>query len=329
MKTLLITISLLFSAHRAFAVDTTMAAFCQAPYDTVCGNSQQETDLRTQRIQAVEAALKKPALAAAFQAWKGNTEMPASFSENDFKNITPKKQRQRVTKTFLTELRNQLRRYLVENQIPTDLHIPEIKESLLRAIANSPEVPAEIREKMQAAVRETRVISITEVDEQMLASANRDIIEMYHGCDKDMFMDNAFATEMKKNQKVVIVCPGELIGSVEFAKAEGLPHGFEVGPLIMTLGHEMGHHFDFTVFPEAYPGLMQTLNKGDSYGSEITADIWGIKAFAIATANLNNSNYKTTLIRGAMNDLCGTPDDGEHPDGQFRVDVLAKGYLCK
>ena len=64
-----------------------MAAFCQAPYDTVCGNSQQETDLRTQRIQAVEAALKKPALAAAFQAWKGNTEMPASFSENDFKNI--------------------------------------------------------------------------------------------------------------------------------------------------------------------------------------------------------------------------------------------------
>ncbi len=305
-----------------------LTEFCQAPYKSVCGESQQETNLRTERIQRIEESLKKPALAAVQQLLGNSSDLPKDFDESDFKYITPKAKRKKAVKVFLAELRTQLRHYLTDNKIPSDLQVPAIKESLLKAIQSSQEISADIRQKMQQSVRETRIISITDVDTELLENTSRDVIEMYHGCSKNMFMDNAFATEMGQ-KKVVIICPGEIIGSVEFAKEEGLPAGYEIGPLIMTLGHELSHHFDFTVYPEAYNGLLQHLNKADSYGAEITADIWGLKAFAIATASLSNSPYRNTLTRGALNDLCGTSDDGEHPDGAFRMNVLASEYLCK
>jgi len=308
--------------------DAALKDFCQTPYQMVCGEGSAVARERMEHIQQIADEIKKPALAAAYEYLYDGDEMPPDFDENILKNIMPKAKRQKATKLFLAELRVQLRRYLEANNVPTDMEVPAIKGSLIRAIQNSNEIDGQTRDAMITSVQETRVMTIADINSEVLENSGHSVIEVYKGCSKNMFLDNAFATEIS-HQKVVVICPGEIIGSIEFAKAENLSVQARLGVLIMTLGHEISHHFDYRTYPQAYQNLMANLGTSSNYMSEISADAWGLKTFMVATNAIANTTTRATLLRGGMNDLCGTADDGEHPDGRFRIEKLAPVYLCK
>jgi hypothetical protein len=162
-----------------------------------------------------------------------------------------------------------------------------------------------------------------------------DIIAVYKNCSNQTFEDNAFATEIK-GEKVIIVCPGYIIGSIEFLKARKIDFKYSFYPMIMTIGHELGHHFDYTLYPDLYKNILDETSKNqdqlqskiEDYMSEITADIWGLRLLKEFTLNFGSSKTYADILAGNMNDLCFTKDDNVHPSGDYRLNTISMKYLC-
>jgi len=332
---LMVITALVVSGMRAQA--QTLAEFCASPYKAVCEH-QQNAKTREARIEKIEKRLTDRALDEAFEYLYGSKNRPDSFTVDDIMYMPGKMERKRAQRVFYASLRKQFREYLKQNRVPTDLNISEIKAHLSQAIELSREIPAENKAQMQHLLQEIRLIAFNDLDpEEEGALTVREINLIYKGCTKHHFVDNAFADSNKKGEKFVIICPGEIVGTIEFAKDYGIPREYQLVPLIMTLGHELSHHFDFSVMPEAYTSALKTVtdlkselkhSKVENYMGEVTADIWGVKTFVLATYNMT-PELQMTFVKGAVNDLCGTEDDGVHPSGQFRINRLLPPYLCR
>ncbi|MEK2645756.1 hypothetical protein [Bdellovibrio sp. BCCA] len=314
-----------------------LADFCGAPYKTVC-ERQQNAKTREARIEAIEKKLSDRALDETFEYLYDSKNRPSSFTLDDIMYMPKKTERKRALGVFYASLRKQFRVYLKQNHVPTDLGIAEIKSQLSQAIELSREIPNDNKAKMQELLQEIRLISFNDLDpDEDGAPTAADINKIYKGCTKNHFLDNAFADSNKKGEKFVIICPGEIVGSIEFSKDYEIPQKYQLVPLIMTLGHELSHHFDFSVMPEAYSATLKSVmaikdelkhNKIENYMGEITADLWGIKTFVVATQNME-SEFQVAFIKGAVNDLCSTEDDGIHPSGKFRINRLLPPYICR
>ncbi|WP_413942800.1 hypothetical protein [Bdellovibrio sp. HCB-162] len=325
---------LVFSVSGANA--DSLENFCSNPYKTVC-ERQQNAKTRTGRIEAIEKRLSDRALDETFEYLYGSKNRPSSFTLDDITYMPKKTQRRRALGVFYASLRQQFRAYLKQNHVPTDLGITELKSHLSRAIELSKEIPEENKAKMQDLLQQTRLIAFNDLDpDEEGALTTSDINKIYKGCTKNHFLDNAFADSNKKGEMFVIICPGEIVGSIEFSKDYEIPQKYQLVPLIMTLGHELSHHFDFSVMPEAYSTTLKSVmamkdelkhSKIENYMGEITADLWGIKSFVVATRNME-PEFQMAFIKGAVNDLCSTEDDGIHPSGEFRINRLLPPYIC-
>jgi hypothetical protein len=67
----------------------------------------------------------------------------------------------------------------------------------------------------------------------------------------------------------------------------------------------------------------------ENYMSEITADIWGLKVAKIIINKLGNERLQSKIYAGSLDDLCGAEDEGEHPDAEYRIQLLAGNFLCR
>jgi hypothetical protein len=306
--------------------------FCQSPLRFTCPDSAQAGKNREAKIDKIELDLKNIAFKNTVQSITDADLKSQLKTFEDIDELTPKRKRKSVEKIFYANLRMAFSAYLTKSHLQNNLGFDMIREALHIAIDNSKEIPSEYKTQMHNTLNETRLVTFqNNVEDDSL----QDVHALYKDCSKKSFVDNAFATELH-GQKVVMVCPGEIIGSIEYGNDFHFSDNLKLIPLVMTLGHELSHHFDWRILPDAYKSTLQTLAQKSSqlggplenYMSEITADMWGLKTTKILTDKITNENLRSLLFSGSLDDLCGTRDDGEHPSGKFRIEQLAENLLC-
>lgn len=307
--------------------------FCRNPLAFTCKAQSENEQTRQESINQIEESLKTNAFKDTLRDLQTIDPALQLNEYGDIDSITPKKRRSKIQKIFYSNVRVHFAQYLKENLMPADIGFGRIKDELSKLVTSDQSIPADTKNEIQATLSATQLISLnSEMNEDSMES----ILQVYKRCSKNNFEDNAFATEIK-SKKVVIVCPGEIIGSVEFIKSHKLNPKYSYVPLMMTLGHELSHHFDYRYYPDLYKGILSDLSAHqdqlsqapENFMSEVVADSWGLKATRKILESSANLPVYSTLLAGTMSDLCGTEDDGVHPSGDFRISFLAKKYLCE
>lgn len=310
--------------------------FCRKPYQMTCpgGNAHK---IREQKIARIEKELKLRAFQSMLDELEQDRELQDGILRSslrkfeDIDNIKPKRIRLGVEKLFYANLRKEFSQYITENNLPMDLGDEIVTEALHIAIEEASDISPVIKERMHSILNETRIVAFqNNVEDNTL----EDLHVLYKLCTKS-FEDNAFATTIRKN-KVVVICPGEMIGSIEFGNDFAASSKLKLMPLMVTLGHELSHHFDFRHYPSAYKQILEEMygyrdhfkKPVEKYMAEITADSWGLKVAAIVMKKIGDPMTRSQMYAGGLNDLCGSQDDGFHPSGEFRIEILARKYLC-
>jgi hypothetical protein len=182
--------------------------------------------------------------------------------------------------------------------------------------------------------------------------------EKQGGCGNDGLVDNAFAFTTSSGKRMVIVCPGLVMSAIK----GGSDSQSNFRNLIQTLAHEMGHHIDSRHAPALYAKLNQclatnyadglqigsqsslalkvgiykdpaqlNLKKTEEHSAESTADFWATEAIVSYmddyAAKLSTRD-KLGFLREAYGAFCGTGDEGIHPDGKYRINVLLRNSLA-
>jgi hypothetical protein len=309
--------------------------FCQNPYEMTCPGKDADK-VREKKIARIEKELKTEAfgeLKKALDDMNIDEDTKDSLKKfEDIDSVKPKKLRQAIEKIFYTKLRIVFSKYITENNLPINWGEDLVKEALQIAIENSEGITDVIKQRMHDIVNETRVIAFqNDVKDNTL----EDVHALYKLCSKS-FEDNAFATTIQK-QRAVVLCPGEMIGAIEYGNDFNLVQNLKLMPLVMTLGHEFSHHFDYRHYPSAYKDIYDKVAEQRSefkkpiekYMSEITADTWGLKVTKIIIGKISSPSLRSQMYAGALNDLCGSEDDGIHPSETFRIEKLGSEYLCQ
>lgn len=329
MKATLLTLTLLFLSS-AFAGTN---QFCQSPLEYTCSNAIVSGQRREFNINAIEEGIKNQAFNLMKRDLSDDQDISGLNNYNEIESLSPARKRKQAQKIFYLKIRILFGSYMAQNHVPSDLGVSYIKEALIREVNQSSNIPSNIKSQITSTINSTRLISFqSDIEESTIG----DVHALYSGCSKKNFVDNAFATEIHR-QKVVLVCPGEIIGTIEDLKEKNISAQYIPLALAMTLGHEFSHHFDYRYFPEIYSTLFQDISNhhGDlaqtpvGYMSEISADSWGLKTFKNLASYLSTSSLYSQLISSSLNDLCGSEDDGEHPTGDFRINYLATKFLCQ
>lgn len=310
--------------------------FCRNPYQMTCPGGNAD-EIRQQKIERIEKELKARAFQSMLEELEDNGELEDGILRStlkkfeDIDNVKPKRVRLEVEKIFYARLREEFSNYINENKLPMDLGDEIVTEALHIAIEEASDISPAIKERMHNILNETRIVAFqNNVEDNTL----EDLHVLYKLCTKS-FEDNAFATTIKK-RKVVVICPGEMIGSIEFGNDFTAASNLKLMPLMVTLGHELSHHFDYRHYPSAYKQIYQEMSgyrdhfkkPVEKYMAEITADAWGLKVAEIVMKKIGNPMTKSMMYAGGLNDLCGSEDDGFHPSGEFRIEILARKYLC-
>jgi len=305
--------------------------FCKNPFAATCPGKNADK-VREQKIAKIESELKGHAFESMLEEIEDENVKAVLQNFDDIDSVKPKRIRQAVEKIFYEKLREEFSRYISENNLPINLGDELVKEALHIAVEEEEFIAPSIKEKMHTILNETRFLAFqNNVEDNSLD----DLHALYKLCTKS-FEDNAFATTLKK-EKVVVICPGEMIGAIEFGQEFAIVPNLKLYPLVMTLGHELSHHFDFKHYPSAYKQILEEMAEHRSefkkpvekYMREITADIWGLKVAKIVMSKIGNPLTRSKMYAGSLNDLCGSEDDGVHPSGKFRIEKLASEYLCQ
>jgi hypothetical protein len=175
-----------------------------------------------------------------------------------------------------------------------------------------------------------------------------------NACGSDGLVENAFATDLK-GERYVLICPGFLITLSQTASATD-----RFNSILQAITHEMGHHIDNQkVGNELYAPYLSCLAKNYSdkfnksaedtkfcskkktdkekcnkkvvlsHAGELIADQWGIRASVIrAQKELYSSADTDLMLTNSWANICATSeglnhgDEGIHPSGNFRIDLL-------
>lgn len=304
--------------------------FCRAPYQMTCPGTDADK-IREMKIDRIEKELKTVAFYSMLEELDDEDIKNSLKKFEDIDNLKPKRVRLGVEKIFYAKLRIAFANYITSNNLPVNWGDELVKEALHIAIDQTSDILPTIKERMHSILNETRIIAFqNNVNDNTL----EDVHALYKLCSKS-FEDNAFATTIHK-EKVVVICPGEMIGAIEFGNDYNFSPNLKLMPLVMTLGHELSHHFDYRYYPSAYKQIYEEMSERQSefkkpiekYMSEITADTWGLKVSKILMGKIASPVTRSAMYAGALNDLCGSEDDGVHPSGEFRIQVLASDHLC-
>ncbi|MEQ9500401.1 MAG: hypothetical protein RIT81_26230 [Deltaproteobacteria bacterium] len=173
-------------------------------------------------------------------------------------------------------------------------------------------------------------------------------------CGWDGMQINAFAarlpdpTNVKK--RYLVICPGLVLS----ARGKGAFAWRSLPGVLGTVLHEFAHHIDYLGAPSVFgeletcvrkhhhlflkpqpgeenlvswmvmtPAQRQDL-KTKRHMSEITADIWALEAYAPYLERVAASG-RLDMLRMSFGGFCGTPDEGIHPDGDYRIGQLVRG----
>jgi hypothetical protein len=312
--------------------------FCADPSGFVCGSDSGEGE-RKREIVAEQDSLRKKALEATLEYVGIPQSRWSEFTEADVPAKLPLADRLKAHRFYFKELRDLFQDYLIKNDLPADLGLSQLKANMKEAIAASSDFSPAMQQKMTAIVEETRLIELSDYASGPELPST-DLATFWRGCGKDKLIDNAFSTHASGDRRIVI-CPGYLIGSIQYAKSNGMPHDLLLAGMTDTLAHEIGHQFDAITpgFKDAYGSTLLLLEQNQlglnpgtpakKYMSESTADLWGARTLAVALPAIADPAVRATVLKENFADLCDAADDKIHPSGRFRIDVIDPAVLCR
>jgi hypothetical protein len=315
--------------------------FCERPYETVCGNRVDwETRRRADGIQKFRESAEKKALRAT--ALELGIRDPDGFAEEDIAKLKGKKQRIAIA-AYIKTLYGEIDKKLKGTKESIASRMKFIRANIDRGLlvasqfSSFGELPEDAR-KARDTLKKVRLTFASEVfnDPNFIEGENEEsseemIKDYLETCGDDGFEDNAFASTYGDVPRLIL-CPGALMATVDQTDP-GLEPGekFMVG-MTMTMGHEIAHHFDSSVYPKLYENYQSCLAKGaaaqlgqpdrlEDYLPEVTADYWGTEAIVRYMRDRAPTPHKKfVVLKRVLDDLCDTPDDGTHPSGQWRID---------
>ena len=236
-----------------------------------------------------------------------------------------------------------------ESVVTNDENVNKIKEYMYQAIDTS-KFDDFTKTNFKAVIKSVVVgnfadfIEKTNLDDNVLAQL------LNNACGSDGLVDNAFATTLG-SERYVLICPGFLITLNQTASDND-----RFNSILQAISHEMGHHIDNSkVGNELYAPYLSCLsknyadkfarNKTDdkfckqknqdplkcndqvtmSHSHELIADQWGIKVTAIhARTQLYSAADADQMLTDSWAKLCGSGDEGTHPNGDFRIGSLMR-----
>lgn len=313
--------------------------FCSAPSAFVCGSGGEVE--RTRAVAAEQGDFRSQALESTLEyVGVPKSRWPEFTEEADLNAKLPAADRVKAYRFYYKQMRESLRDYLAKNDLPADYGMTQLKANMKAAIEGSSDIAPALRQKMAAIVDATRMITIADYASDVELRAG-DLSIAWRGCGADQLVDDDFSTRGNSGERLIVVCPGSLIGTIQYNKLIGLPHELILSGLTFVLAHEIGHQFDAITedFKRAYGSTLSLLEKNqpglhpgtpaENYMSESTADLWGDRTLAVALGAVADPAVRGKVLVENFSTLCGSEDDKAHPSGTFRFDVLAPAALCR
>jgi hypothetical protein len=162
----------------------------------------------------------------------------------------------------------------------------------------------------------------------------------YEACGEHALSDRVY-TQYHDGRWFLVVCAGRLIAAV----GSGAHAESNFRNLVRVISHELGHTIDSGVMSGLYSDFTSCLANRErevngrslftsvywvgTRSTEITADFWAIQSVAEYLRSREgrrlNPRGRLEFLREAYAALCESEDDGTHPDGRYRVEVLLRG----
>lgn len=324
------TFAVLFLApHLTGAAESTSQAFCDRPYEAICGENDADAKARAEHLEIKLKAAQRLALSVVkrkFPQLRRNDLTVESLAK-----LQDRKLRDQAMAVYYETLLKSVRKHLGNASLVTHLHFERVKNRLRQAIQAHATISKEETRDMIKQLDSSEVVDALDVllsktDDQELRDA---VIE---SCNRDGLEENAFADVVAK-KNYVIVCPGDYLAGFDRSERHLRPSEMLQANEVWTLGHETGHHVDATDHPIMYENMRACLAENHAaelkgpvadYMSEITADHWGNEELASYLARFKTATARFAALKQSMISLCDSEDDGTHPEGRFRIEMLRR-----
>ncbi|MBI3555815.1 MAG: hypothetical protein HY074_06105 [Deltaproteobacteria bacterium] len=327
-------------------VSTAQAAdFCANPYDAICEAPGRTHAEREARVQLLLADVKNEALAETtlhFGGKEGKFKIPFFGREMLYYNDQIAKiAADRLTPLELNAVLDNVER--VKGYLKDSL----VEQNVFGNITDAE------RAQMTDIVDRTQVYTQFGLLKKYGGSGNLlnlNLLSYHMTCGFDGLSNNAFAS-LEKDTPYIVLCPGWLVRAV----GAGADTSENFRNIIQVMSHELGHHIDAGKFPQIYTRFMGCLARQHGellqfgkdwyesliaslppeYGKftklykvfrhsrEITADFWGAQSVRQYLATLA-PNQRLESLQTAWSGICGSQDEGVHPTGRYRIEVLLR-----
>ena len=341
-KTLLMACVLSASAFsfNAFSQDS---KFCADPIKTICTDTKDQRNEREIYINKLKSEISNEAhknAAPKIVEMEQQNRGPFKFFKRMFRRYKIKNQE--IMKSAKSRIGD------IETVVTNPKNISLLKNYMFQAIDGTNFNEA-TRTKFKKEIDSIVIGNYGDFLERA-GIENSFVGQLTNPCGSDGMDVNAFATNFNK-QKYVLICPGFLITLSQTANEQE-----RFNTILHAITHEMGHHIDNNAMgDEVYMPYLSCLSNNysskfsktrkdekfckkksvseaecnmevvKSHAGELVADQWGIKVLAIhAKSEAYDVDQAESLLINSWTNLCGTTDEGIHPNGDFRIGTLLR-----
>lgn len=327
-----------------FSMPIAYGSICEDPHKVVCQDNRQALEDRKYQIDQIKSEIANEArpLAQAEIA-----KLPPLRGLGPLRWLNQLRrwvEQEKIKNRYIIEVAGRRLGQLESEAINQD-SINSIKKYLKEAIENS-QFERYLKDNFKGIIEGVQVGNFIEYAERA-GLKNGLLAQLFSAhCGIDGLIDNAFATE-SQGQDYVLICPGWQI-SLKLNQSEG--HNKTFTTILQVLTHEMAHHIDPSRFGENYKTFISCIatnhghalqadlmtkvhcnirpaecagRKAEKHSGEIAADTW---AAEVVSAYLRDHalslQEKEQGISEAFVRLCGSKDEGIHPDDHFRLEHI-------
>jgi len=320
------------------------SAFCENSYQKVCTDNREALQDRKDQIDRIKGEIADEAKPLAQAEIAKLPPLSGIGPRRWLGQLRRWLETEKIKNRFIIEVAGQRLGGLESEAINQD-SVKTIKKYLKEAIENS-KFDRYLKDNFKGIIEGVTVGNFMEYAERV-GLKNGLLAQLFSAhCGIDGLIDNAFATE-SQGQDYVLICPGWQI-SLKLGQRESETKTFNT--ILQVLTHEMAHHIDPSRFGENYKGFISCIannhgnalkadlmtkvhcnikpaecapRKAEKHSGEIAADTW---AAEVVSAYLRDHalslQEKEQGISEAFVRLCGSSDEGIHPDDRFRLEHI-------
>ncbi len=323
---------------------TSASVLCESPYQRICDDNKQALKDRKDHIDLIKAEIADEAkpLAQAEIA-----KLPPLHGIGPVRWLGQIKrwfEEEKIRNRFIIEAAGR-RLGPLESQAVNQESVTTIKKYLKAAVESS-KFDRYVKDNFKGIIEGVTVGNFMDYAERAGLKDGLLAQLFQASCGMDGLVDNAFATE-SQGQDYVLICPGWQI-SMQIDKQATEKKTFNT--IVQVLSHELSHHIDPSKFGDNYKDFIaciasnhgnalkadmitklhcnitpQECNaaKAQKHSGEIVADTWAVEAMTkYMHDNALLLQEKEQTIEETFVRLCGSGDEGIHPDDHFRLEHI-------